>query len=142
MAYKFKLKGFKGCMLDDFYICSLLLGLRSHWDKECIQLFGETWNYGDGLAGKTLEGFFESGPQLILQTHTQHLTSWPTMQPMIASEGILTKAYYFSSQKPGEPNKSNQFLVSNNQNKLKYLLVASHLTFAFAIQCVTYRDHS
>ena len=85
-----------------FYIFRLLLGLRSNWEKEYIQLFGETWNYGDGLACKTLEGFFESGPQLILQTHIQHLTSWPTMQPLI--EGTLTKAYYFSSQKPGELN--------------------------------------
>ena len=102
MAFEIKFSNFKGCMLKLFYIFRLLLGLRSNWDKEYIQLFGETWNYGDGLAGKTLEGFFESGPQLILQTHIQHLTSWPTMQPLI--QGTLTKAYYFSSQKPGELN--------------------------------------
>ena len=91
--------------------------MRSNRDREYIQLFGETWNYGDGLAGKTLEGFFESGPQLILQTHIQHLTSWPTMQPLI--QGTLTKAYYFSSQKPGELNEINQLLVNNNPNELK-----------------------
>ena len=104
MAFDNKFRNFKGCMLKLFYIFRLLLGLSSNPDKEYIQLFGETWNYGDGLAGKTLEGFFESGPQLILQTHIQHLTSWPTLQPLTASEGILTKAYYFSSQKPGEHN--------------------------------------
>ena len=102
MAFKFNIRYFKVCMLNQVYIFRLLLGLSSNWDKEYIQLFGETWNYGDGLAGKTLEGFFESGPQLILQTHIQHLTSWPTMQPLI--QGTLTKAYYFSSQKPGELN--------------------------------------
>ena len=102
MAFENKFSNFKGCTLKLIYIFRLLLGLRSNWEKEYIQLFGETWNYGDGLAGKTLEGLFESGPQLILQTHIQHLTSWPTMQPLI--EGTLTKAYYFSSQKPGELN--------------------------------------
>ena len=102
MVSTLKVREFKGCMLKVFYIFRLLLGLSSNPDKEYIQLFGETWNYGDGLAGKTLEGFFESGPQLILQTHIQHLTSWPTMQPLI--QGTLTKAYYFSSQKPGELN--------------------------------------
>ena len=102
MTFENKFRRFKSCMLKLFYIFRLLLGLRSNWEKEYIQLFGETWNYGDGLAGKTLEGFFESGPQLILQTHIQHLTSWPTMQPLI--QGTLTKAYYFSSQKPGELN--------------------------------------
>ena len=106
-------------MLNQVYIFRLLLGLSSNWEKEYIHLFGETWNYGDGLAGKTLEGFFESGPQLILQSHIQHLTSWPSMQPLIASEGIITKAYYFSSQKPGEHNLSIQLFVNNNQSKLK-----------------------
>ena len=78
----------------------LLLGLSTTWEREYIQLFGESWTYADGLASKTHEGFFESGPQLILLTHIHHQASWPTMQPL--TQGSYTKAYYFPSNKPGK----------------------------------------
>ena len=84
-----------------FYITfRLLLGLSTTWEREYIQLFGESWTYADGLASKTHEGFFESGPQLILLTHIHHQASWPTMQPL--TQGSYTKAYYFPSNKPGK----------------------------------------
>ena len=84
-----------------FYITfRLLLGLSATWEREYIQLFGESWTYADGLASKTHEGFFESGPQLILLTHIHHQASWPTMQPL--TQGSYTKAYYFPSNKPGK----------------------------------------
>ena len=81
--------------------CSLLLGLNANWESEYIKLLGETWTYSDALVGKTYEGFFESGPQLILLTYIQLQTAWPSMRPLIL-EGSLTKAYYFNSQKPGK----------------------------------------
>ena len=83
-----------------YFLCRILLGLRPNWKNEYIELFEETWTYSDALAAKSFEGFFETGPQLALLTCLQLQASWPSMQPLIL-EGMRTKAYYFSSQKPG-----------------------------------------
>ena len=50
------------------------------------------------------------------------------MQPLI--EGTLTKAYYFSSQKPGELNWSNNFWLITIQMNWK-VSEESYLTFSF-----------
>ena len=87
---------------NNFLWCRILLGLRPNWKNEYLELFEETWTYSDALAAKSYEGFFETGPQLTLITCLQLHASWPSMQPLIL-DGMLTKAYYFSSQKPGNP---------------------------------------
>ena len=79
----------------------LLMGLSDDWQHKYIFLFGEKWTYADALAGKTLEGHLESGPQVILQTYIQMQTSWPSIQPLF---GDKIKGYYFKTEKPGIQN--------------------------------------
>ena len=83
-----------------FDLHRVLLDLHPDWKNESLELLGETWTSSDALAGKTYEGFFEAGPQLIVLTCLQLQANWPSMQPLIRG-GTLRKAYYFSSSKPG-----------------------------------------
>ena len=83
-----------------FDLHRVLLDLHPDWKNENLELLGETWTSSDALAGKTYEGFFEAGPQLIVLTCLQLQANWPSMQPLIRG-GTLRKAYYFSSSKPG-----------------------------------------
>ena len=77
----------------------LLMGLRKNPSNHYIKVFGERWTYGEALAGKMLEGHFESGPQAILQTYIQLQAGFPTIQPLL---GVKTlKGIHFQSEKPG-----------------------------------------
>ena len=75
------------------------MGLRKNPSNHYINLFGEIWTYGDALAGKTLEGHFESGPQVVLQTYIQLQAGFPTIQPLLG--GKTLKGIHFQSKKPG-----------------------------------------
>ena len=77
----------------------LLLGLRKNPSNHYIKVFGERWTYGEALAGKMLEGHFESGPQVVLQTYIQLQAGFPTIQPLLG--GKTLKGIHFQSEKPG-----------------------------------------
>ena len=62
-------------------------------------MFGEEWNYMVALEAKALEGFYESGLQLILQTYIQKQTNWPLIQPLL---GPREKGVYFPSTNPSK----------------------------------------
>ena len=75
------------------------MGLRKNPSNHYINVFGERWTYGEALAGKMLEGHFESGPQAILQTYIQLQAGFPTIQPLLG--GKTLKGIHFQSEKPG-----------------------------------------
>ena len=66
-----------------FDLHRVLLDLHPDWKNENLELLGETWTSSDAIAGKTYEGFFEAGPQLIVLTCLQLQANWPSMQPLI-----------------------------------------------------------
>ena len=75
------------------------MGLRKNPSNHYINVFGERWTYGEALAGKMLEGHFESGPQAILQTYIQLQAGFPTIQPLLG--GKTVKGIHFQREKPG-----------------------------------------
>ena len=75
------------------------MGLRKNPSNHYINVFGERWTYGEALAGKMLEGHFESGPQAVLQTYIQLQAGFPTIQPLLG--GKTLKGIHFQSEKPG-----------------------------------------
>ena len=75
------------------------MGLRKNPSNHYINVFGERWTYGEALAGKVLEGHFESGPQAVLQTYIQLQAGFPTIQPLLG--GKTVKGIHFQREKPG-----------------------------------------
>ena len=63
-------------------------------------MFGTEWSYEDALTSAICEGFVEAGPQATFQLYVQMKTGWPTLKPLFGLN--LLKAYYFSTNKPGE----------------------------------------
>ena len=78
-----------------------LLGLSPNWKEEYTTVFGTEWSYEDALTSAICEGFVEAGPQAAFQLYVQMKTGWPTLKPLF---GPIQKAYYFSTNKPGECN--------------------------------------
>ena len=77
-----------------------LLGSSPNWKEEYTTVFGTEWSYEDALTSAICEGFVEAGPQAAFQLYVQMKTGWPTLKPLFGPK--LLKAYYFSTNKPGE----------------------------------------